>query len=68
VLPVTLLEIVWVTEKVYRLTRKAIRELVVAILNTPELKYPLEQVFRQALVTYESKTSSLRMQSWATRV
>ena len=55
VLPVTLLEIVWVTEKVYRLTRKAIRELVEAILNTPELKCPLEQLFRQALVTYETQ-------------
>jgi predicted nucleic-acid-binding protein len=55
VLPVTLLEIVWVAEKVYRLTRKAIRELVEAILNTPELKCPLEQVFRQALVTYETQ-------------
>jgi len=55
VLPVTLLEIVWVTEKVYRLTRKAIRELVEAILNTPELKCSLEQVFRQALVTYETQ-------------
>lgn len=55
VLPVTLLEIVWVTEKVYRLTRKAIRELAEAILNTPELKCPLEQLFRQALVTYETQ-------------
>ena len=54
VLPVTILEIVWVTEKVYRLSRKAIRELVEAILNTPELKCPLEQVFRQALITYET--------------
>ena len=40
VLPVTILEIVWVMEKVYRLSRKAIRELVEAILNTPELKCP----------------------------
>ena len=54
-LPVTILEIVWVTEKVYRLSRKAIRELVEAILNTPELKCPLEQVFRQALITYETQ-------------
>ena len=52
-LPVTILEIVWVTEKVYRLSRRTIRELVEAILNTPELKCPLEHVFRQALVTYE---------------
>jgi predicted nucleic-acid-binding protein len=55
VLPVTILEIVWVTEKVYRLSRKAIRELVEAILNTPELKCPLEQLFRQALITYETQ-------------
>jgi predicted nucleic-acid-binding protein len=55
VLPVTILEIVWVTEKVYRLSRKAIRELVEAILNTPELKCPLDQVFRQALITYETQ-------------
>ena len=46
VLPVTILEVVWVTEKVYRLSRKTIRELVEAILNTPELKCPLEHVFR----------------------
>jgi predicted nucleic-acid-binding protein len=55
VLPVTILEIVWVTEKVYRLTRKTIRELLEAILNTPELKCPLEPVFRQALITYETQ-------------
>ena len=55
VLPVTILEIVWVTEKVYRLSRKTIRELVEAILNTPELRCPLELVFRRALVTYETQ-------------
>ena len=54
-LPVTILEIVWVMEKVYRLSRKGIRELVEAILNTPELKCPLEQVFRQALIAYETQ-------------
>lgn len=53
--PVTILEIVWVTEKVYRLSRKTIRELVEAILNTPELKCPLEPIFREALITYETK-------------
>jgi len=55
VLPVTILEVVWVTEKVYRLNRKTIRELVEAILNTPELKCPLEHVFRQALLAYETQ-------------
>jgi predicted nucleic-acid-binding protein len=55
VLPVTILEIVWVAEKVYRLSRKTIRELVEAILNTPELKCLLEPVFRQALIVYETQ-------------
>ncbi len=54
-LPVTILEIVWVMEKVYRLSRKSISELVEAILNTPGLKCPLEQVFRQSLITYETQ-------------
>ncbi len=54
VLPVAILEIVWIAEKVYGLNRKTIRELVEAILNTPELKCPLEPVFRQALMTYET--------------
>lgn len=54
-LPVTILEIVWVTEKVYHLSRRNIRELVEAILNTPELKCPLDHVFRKALVTYETQ-------------
>ena len=55
VLPVTILEIVWVTEKVYRLSRRTIRDLVEAILNTPGLKCPLERMFRQALATYETQ-------------
>jgi len=55
VLPVTILEIVWVTEKVYRLSRRTIRDLVEAILNTPGLKFPLEHVLRQALATYETQ-------------
>jgi predicted nucleic-acid-binding protein len=54
-LPITILEIVRVTEKVYRLSRKTIRELVEAILNTPGLKCPFEHVFRQAIITYETK-------------
>ena len=55
VLPMAILEVVWVAEKVYRLSRKTIRELVEAILNTPELRCPLERVFRQALITYETR-------------
>lgn len=54
-LPVTILEIVWVLEKVYKFERKNIRELVEAILNTPELKTELDDVFRKALAVYEEK-------------
>ena len=54
VLPVTVLEIVWVLEKVYKYEKKAVRELTEAILNTPELKCEMEGVFRQALIAYET--------------
>lgn len=54
-LPVVILEIVWVLEKVYKFDRKQVRELVDAILNTPELKVELDEVFRRALVMYEEK-------------
>jgi len=37
VLPVAILEVVWVLEKVYKLDRRSIRELADAILNTGEL-------------------------------
>src|SRR4030043_1365229 len=69
VLPITILEIVWVTEKVYRLSRETIRELVEAILNTSELKCPLDLVFRQALVAYETqKIKFADAGLWATGV
>lgn len=55
ILPVTVLEIVWVLEKVYKYGKKEIRDIVEAILNTPELKCEIEQVFRKALVSYEGK-------------
>lgn len=55
VLPVTLLEIVWVLEKVYKFERKVIREITEAILNTPGLKIEMEDVFRKALICYETK-------------
>ena len=55
VLPVTILEIVWVLEKVYKYERRAIREITEAILNTPGLKIEMEDVFRKALISYETK-------------
>jgi len=54
-LPVAVLETVWVLEKVYAFPRKAVREVVEAILNTPELKVEQEAVFRKALKTYDEK-------------
>jgi predicted nucleic-acid-binding protein len=54
-LPVAVLETVWVLEKVYSFPRKAVREVVEAILNTPELKVEQEAVFRKALTIYDEK-------------
>jgi len=54
-LPVAVLETVWVLEKVYAFPRKEVREVVEAILNTPELKVEQEAVFRKALKTYVEK-------------
>lgn len=55
VLPVVILETVWVLEKLYKYNRKTVRELVEAILNTPELKIVMEDVFKKAIEVYESK-------------
>ncbi|MBP7868299.1 MAG: PIN domain-containing protein [Acidobacteria bacterium] len=55
ILPVVLLEIVWVLEKVYRLERRAIRELLEAIVSTSEVKVMMEDVFLQAVKVYEEK-------------
>jgi len=55
VLPVTILEVVWVLEKVYKLGRHSIRELADAILNTGELIVENGEVFRKALAVYEEK-------------
>jgi predicted nucleic-acid-binding protein len=55
ILPVTMLEIVWVLEKVYKFGRKEIRELAEAIINTPKLKVEMGDVFLKALKAYEEK-------------
>jgi predicted nucleic-acid-binding protein len=55
VLPVAVLEVVWVLEKVYKLDRRSIRELADAILNTGELIVENGEVFRKALAVYEEK-------------
>ena len=53
VLPVTVMELVWVLEKLYKLERGRVREMVEAILNTPQLEIENEEVFRKALALYE---------------
>jgi predicted nucleic-acid-binding protein len=55
VIPVTIMEIVWVLEKVYKYQRKSVRELAEAIINTPQLKVELAGVFLNALKVYEEK-------------
>jgi len=54
-LPVAIMETVWVLEKIYKFGRKTIREIIEAILNTPELKIEMEGVFRKAIRSYEEK-------------
>jgi predicted nucleic-acid-binding protein len=55
VIPITILEIVWVLEKVYKYPKEAVRELAEAIINTPQLKVELAGVFLNALKVYEEK-------------
>lgn len=55
VLPVAILETVWVLEKFYKYNRKKIREILGAILNTPDLHIEMKDVFRNALRVYEEK-------------
>jgi len=68
VLPVALLEVVWVLEKVYRLPRSRIREVVEGIIFTPDLKVEKAQVFLEALQDYEEKNvkfADALMARWA---
>jgi len=55
VLPVSMMEFVWVLEKVYHQPKPAVRELAEAIINTPQLKVAMSGVFLQALKLYEEK-------------
>ena len=55
ILPIVVMEIVWVLEKYYKLDRKTVRELAEAVMNTPELHIEMEDVFRKALRLYEEK-------------
>ena len=54
-LPVAVMEVVFVLDKVYKLGRKNIQEMVIALLNTPELSVEMESVFRRAIEAYAEK-------------
>ena len=54
-LPVAIMETVWVLEKIYKFERRTIREIIEAILNTPQLKIEMETVIRKAIKSYEEK-------------
>ena len=55
VLPAALMETVFVLEKVCKIDRKKIREMLEAILNTPVLRFEMGDVFRKAIEVYEEK-------------
>jgi predicted nucleic-acid-binding protein len=54
-LPVAILETVWILEKYYKLPKKKVRDFVEALLNTPEIICDMEDVFKQAITVYEEK-------------
>lgn len=54
-LPVAMMEIVFVLEKVYKLKRHNIQQLITALLNTPELSIEMEDVFGKAIKVYVEK-------------
>ncbi len=54
-LPVAVMEIVWVLEKVYKYGKENVREIVEAILNTPDLKVEMNEVFKRAVRDYAEK-------------
>jgi len=54
-LPIAVMEVVFVLDKVYKLRREDIHEMVTALLNTPELIVEMENVFRKAVEAYAEK-------------
>lgn len=68
VLPIALIETVFVLEKIYKLRKAEIKELIDGILNTPELHCELENIFRKAVSLYAEKNikfGNALMSSWA---
>ena len=68
VLPIALIETVFVLEKIYKFSKLEIKELIESILNTPELHCELDDVFRKAVFLYSEnniKFGDALMSSWA---
>ena len=68
ILPIALIETVFVLEKIYKLRKAEIKELIDGILNTPELHCELEGIFRKAVSLYSEKNikfGDALMSSWA---
>ena len=55
ILPIAVLETVWILEKFYKLPKKNVRDFIEALLNTPEIICDMENVFKQAIAVYEEK-------------
>ncbi len=55
ILPVALIETVFVLEKIYKLPKAEIKELTESILNTPEFHCEMEDVFRKAILIYADR-------------
>lgn len=51
-LPVAILETVFVLEKVYKLDKKSVAERIAALMNTPDIIIELEGVFLKAIKSY----------------
>jgi predicted nucleic-acid-binding protein len=68
ILPIALIETVYVLEKVYKISKATVKELIEAILNTQEFNIESEQVFRDAISLYlikNIKFGDALMSCWA---
>ena len=68
VLPVAVIETVYVLEKVYKIPKIVVKEPIEAILNTQEFNIESEQVFRDAMSLYLNeniKFGDAFMSCWA---
>jgi predicted nucleic-acid-binding protein len=53
IMPIVILEIVWVLEKFYKWSRKDVSEIIETILSTPEIRVEMKDVIFQAIQLYK---------------